>query len=123
VNRQRHTPEQIIGKLRTAEQMLSEGKPPGEAAKALEVSELTLHGRRVPAKAKMRRRLGGHQGKTPTWSPSTAACVTSCWTSRCSPLWPRRRSWPLTGVRTTTPAALTRREECSVPPNTRIYTT
>jgi transposase-like protein len=43
VKRQRHTPEQIIRKLRTAEQMLSEGKTAGEAAKALEVSEQTLH--------------------------------------------------------------------------------
>jgi len=42
VKRQRHTPEQIIRKLRTAEQMLS-GKTTGEAAKALEVSEQTLH--------------------------------------------------------------------------------
>jgi putative transposase len=43
VKRQRHNPEQIIRKLRTAEQMLSEGKTIGEAAKALEVSEQTLH--------------------------------------------------------------------------------
>ncbi len=43
MKRQRHTPEQIIRKLRAAEQMLSEGKTPGEAAKALEVSEQTLH--------------------------------------------------------------------------------
>jgi putative transposase len=43
VKRQRHTPEQIIRKLRVAEQMLSEGKNVGEAAKALEVSEQTLH--------------------------------------------------------------------------------
>ena len=42
MKRQRHTPEQIIRKLRTAEQMLS-GKTTGEAAKALEVSEQTLH--------------------------------------------------------------------------------
>lgn len=40
---QRHSPEQIIRKLRTAEQMLSEGKTIGEAAKTLEVSEQTLH--------------------------------------------------------------------------------
>ncbi len=39
----KHTPEQIIRKLRTAEQMLSEGKTVGEAAKELEVSEQTLH--------------------------------------------------------------------------------
>lgn len=43
MKRQRHTPEQIIRKLRVAEQMLSEGKTAGEAAKALEVSEQTLH--------------------------------------------------------------------------------
>ena len=43
MKRQRHSPEQIIRKLRTAEQMLSEGKTAGEAAKALEVSEQTLH--------------------------------------------------------------------------------
>lgn len=43
VKRRKHTPEQIIRKLREAEQMLSEGKAAGEAAKALEVSEQTLH--------------------------------------------------------------------------------
>jgi transposase-like protein len=43
VKRQRHRPEQIIRKLRIAEQMLSEGKSVGEAAKALEVSEQILH--------------------------------------------------------------------------------
>jgi putative transposase len=43
VKRQRHSPEQVIRKLRIAEQMLSEGKTAGEAAKALEVSEQTLH--------------------------------------------------------------------------------
>lgn len=43
MKRRKHTPEQIIRKLRTAEQMLSEGKTAAEAAKALEVSEQTLH--------------------------------------------------------------------------------
>lgn len=43
MKRQRHRPEQIIRKLRIAEQMLSEGKSVGEAAKALEVSEQILH--------------------------------------------------------------------------------
>ena len=43
MKRQRHTPEQIIRKLREVEQMLSEGKTAGEAAKALGVSEQTLH--------------------------------------------------------------------------------
>lgn len=43
MKRRRHTPEQIIRKLREAERMLGEGKEVAEVAKALEVSEQTLH--------------------------------------------------------------------------------
>jgi transposase-like protein len=43
VKRRRHTPEQIIRKLREAERLLGEGKTIPEAAKALEVSEQTFH--------------------------------------------------------------------------------
>ena len=43
MKRRRHTPEQIIRKLREAERMLGEGKQVPEVAKALEVSEQTLH--------------------------------------------------------------------------------
>ncbi len=43
MKRRKHTPEQIIRKLREAEQMLSEGKTTAETAKALEVSEQTFH--------------------------------------------------------------------------------
>ena len=43
MKRRRHTPEQIIRKLREAERMLGEGKTIPEAAKALEVSEQTFH--------------------------------------------------------------------------------
>ena len=43
MKRRRHTPEQIIRKLREAERMLAEGSTTAEAAKALEVSENTLH--------------------------------------------------------------------------------
>lgn len=43
MKRRRHTPEQIIRKLREAERMLGEGKQVAEVAKALEVSEQTLH--------------------------------------------------------------------------------
>jgi len=43
VKRKRHTPNQIIGKLREAERMLGEGKAIPEVAKALEVSENTFH--------------------------------------------------------------------------------
>jgi len=43
MKRRRHTPEQIIRKLREAERMLGEGKTIPEAAKELQVSEQTYH--------------------------------------------------------------------------------
>ncbi len=43
MKRRRHTPEQIIRKLREAERMLGEGQTTAEVARALEVSENTLH--------------------------------------------------------------------------------
>jgi putative transposase len=43
VKRSRHTPEQIIRKLREAERLLGEGKTIPEAAKELGVSEQTFH--------------------------------------------------------------------------------
>ena len=43
VKAKRHTPNQVIRKLRAAELMLGEGKTTAEVAKALEVSEVTFH--------------------------------------------------------------------------------
>ncbi len=43
VKRKRHTPNQVIGKLREAERMLGEGKSTADVAKALEISENTFH--------------------------------------------------------------------------------
>jgi putative transposase len=43
VKRRRHTPEQVVRKLREADRMLSEGIEPPEVCKALEVSEATYH--------------------------------------------------------------------------------
>ena len=43
MKRRRHTPEQIIRKLREADRLLAEGAEVPEVAKALEVSEQTLH--------------------------------------------------------------------------------
>ena len=43
VRRRRHTPEQIIRKLREAERMLGEGRAIPEVAKQLGVSEQTFH--------------------------------------------------------------------------------
>jgi transposase-like protein len=43
VKAKRHTPNQIIAKLREAERMLGEGKKVPEVAKALEISENTFH--------------------------------------------------------------------------------
>lgn len=43
MKRRRHTPEQIVRKLREADRLAAEGQGPGEQARALEVSEATLH--------------------------------------------------------------------------------
>ena len=43
MKRSRHTPEQIIRKLREAERLLGEGKTILEAAKELGISEQTYH--------------------------------------------------------------------------------
>jgi len=43
MKRRRHTPEQVIRKLREADKLLGEGKPVPEVARALEVSENTYH--------------------------------------------------------------------------------
>jgi DNA-binding transcriptional MerR regulator len=43
VKRRRHTPEQIIRKLREADRLLAEGTAVPEVCKALEVSEQTYH--------------------------------------------------------------------------------
>ena len=43
MKRRRHTPEQVIRKLREAERLLSEGKSIAEVCKVLEISEPTFH--------------------------------------------------------------------------------
>ena len=43
MKRRRHTPEQVVRKLRVADALLAEGKDVGEVARALEVSEQTYH--------------------------------------------------------------------------------
>ncbi len=43
MKRRRHSPEQIIRKLREAERLLGEGKTIPEAAKELQISEQTYH--------------------------------------------------------------------------------
>jgi transposase len=43
MQRRRHTPDQVVRKLREADRMLAEGKELPEVAKALEISEATYH--------------------------------------------------------------------------------
>jgi transposase-like protein len=43
MKRRRHTPEQIVRKLREADRLLGEGSGVPEVAKALEISEPTYH--------------------------------------------------------------------------------
>lgn len=52
--RRRHTPEQILAKLRDADVMMAEGHPIGEVARRLEVSEQTYH--------RWRNQFGGMKG-------------------------------------------------------------
>ena len=47
MKRRRHTPEQVVRKLREAERLLAEGRTIPEVAKELEVSENTFHRWRV----------------------------------------------------------------------------
>jgi putative transposase len=55
MKRRRHTPEQIVRKLREADRMLGEGSEVPEVAKALEVSEATYH--------RWRAQFGGMKGE------------------------------------------------------------
>ena len=43
MRRRRHTPEQIVRKLREAERLPAEGREVPEVAEALEISEATYH--------------------------------------------------------------------------------
>ena len=43
MKRRRHTPEQIIRKLREADAMLASGKTIGQVAQSLQISEQTFH--------------------------------------------------------------------------------
>lgn len=43
MKRKRHTPEQIIAKLREADGMLATGSPIGQICQQLEISEQTFH--------------------------------------------------------------------------------
>lgn len=43
MKRRRHTPEQIVRKLREVERLLGEGQTVAEAAKQVEISEQTFH--------------------------------------------------------------------------------
>ena len=43
MKKRRHTPDQIVRKLRIADQLQADGKEQAEIAKHLEVSEATLH--------------------------------------------------------------------------------
>lgn len=43
MKRRRHTPEQIVRKLREADRLQSEGKELAEVLRVLEISEQTLH--------------------------------------------------------------------------------
>ena len=68
MKRRRHTPEQIVRKLREVERLLGEGQTIAEAAKQVEVSEQTYH--------RWRNQYGAMQPTTPngcaSWSARTS---------------------------------------------------
>ena len=82
--RRRHTPEQVIRKLREGERMLGEGSDLAAVCKHLEVSEQTWHrwlNQYGGMKAETRNASRSWRSRTPgsrSWSPSRP------WTSTCS---------------------------------------
>ena len=88
MKRRRHTPEQIIRKLREAERMLAEGTEIAEVAKALEVSEQTVPRWRATyggMKADEVKRLKELEAETPASSassPTRSSRPTPCASSR-----------------------------------------
>ena len=65
--RRRHTPEQIIRKLREADRMLAEGSELADVARHLEVSEQTYH------------RWRNQDDDSPPWaSPNGSPTTTRC---------------------------------------------
>ncbi len=60
--RRRHTPEQIIRKLREADRLLGEGMDARGVAKQLEVSEQTFHRWRLPVRRVEGRRREAAEG-------------------------------------------------------------
>jgi putative transposase len=62
MKRRRHTPEQIIRKLREADRLLAEGREIPEVAKQLEISEATLSSLAGPVRRAEGRRRQAAQG-------------------------------------------------------------
>ena len=68
MKRRRHTPEQIIRKLRAAERLVGEGKTILEAAKELEISEQTFH---PDAAGEVARQIDTHASETAFIEPGS----------------------------------------------------
>jgi len=83
MKRKRHTPEQIIRKLRTAEQLLNQGQSVADVCRALEVSAPTYH--------RWQQLYGGMKATeanaSKSWSRKTPASsafwLTLSWTRQC----------------------------------------
>jgi putative transposase len=75
MKRRRHTPEQIVRKLREADRLLAEGREVPEVAKTLEVSEATYHrwraqyGGMKADDVKRLKELEGENARNPTRHP------------------------------------------------------
>ena len=95
MKRKRHTPEQIIRKLRTAEQLLNQGQTVADVCRTLEVSAAHL-----PPLAAALRRHESHRGQAPQGTGAgEQSGLSDCWLTRssirrCSRSWPRETSEP-----------------------------
>jgi putative transposase len=85
VKRRRHTPEQIVRKLREADRMLADGMETLEVCKALEESEATYHRWRAQfggMKPDDVKRLKYSSGRTASSSPWSRTRSWKAWLSR-----------------------------------------
>ncbi len=94
MKRTRHTAEQIIRKLKTAEQLLAQGKSVADVCRALEVSQPTYHRWKQQyggMQAEEAKRLTQLRRRTPA---SKSFWQKPNWRKRCSRSWPRETSEP-----------------------------
>jgi hypothetical protein len=100
VPRKKHTPEEIVAKLRQVDVLVSQGMPVADAVRQISVTQQTYY--------RWRKQYGGmsrdHRGRTAIVSPSMPASGTNFSMVRSSTRCGRLRSLSSNGGDTTTPS-------------------